>query len=132
MYRAYHDGNPALLNEAPKNFLKALGLLPNPNLSDIACEGCRSPTLFSYCITCDIRKCVMEKGLTWCYECEEFPCSKLIDFQLKWQLPIIDNLRMIKEIGVDKWVKKVDEKLRCPKCGTFFHWFSYGICSKCN
>jgi hypothetical protein len=132
IYRAYHDGNPALFNETPKNFLKALGLPSNPSLGDVKCEGCRSSTLFSYCISCDIRKCVMEKKLTWCYECGEFPCNKLIDFQLKWQLPIIDNLRTIKDIGISEWMKKVAEKFRCSSCGTILHWFSYGICPKCK
>jgi hypothetical protein len=41
-----------------------------------------------------------EKKVTWCFECEEFPCEKLVEFQASWQIPILDNLREIKEIGV--------------------------------
>ena len=132
MYRAYHDKNLALMKEAPKNFLEALDLPAEPSFGDIACEGCRSSSVFSFCLKCDIRKCVAEKKVTWCFECEEFPCEKLFDFQSDWQIPIVDNLREIKKIGVDEWLKKADKRWRCSKCGSPLHWFSYGICSKCK
>lgn len=132
MYRAYHDGNLALMKEAPKNFLRALGLSLEPSFKEIACEGCRSSLLFSYCLKCEIRKCVLNKKVTYCFECEEFPCEKLFDFQSFWQIPILDNLREIKEVGIDKWLEKANKRWRCPRCGAHFHWFSYGICPQCN
>lgn len=132
MYRAYHDRDLDLLKEAPKNFITAMQLPSEPRLSDIACEGCLSPLTFSFCKTCDIRKCVLDKKIQLCIECVEYPCQKLDDFQEDWQLPILDHLREIQKIGLDEWLKNAEERWKCTKCGNRLHWYSYGICSKCE
>ena len=133
MYRAYHDRNLSLWQETPKNFRKQLGLGDEVDFKDIACEGCRSSMLFEYCAQCSIRKCVLEeKGLDWCYQCEDFPCEMLLDFQSYWRMPIVENLREIKEIGLDKWLEQKDKKWQCTQCETTLHWFSFGICPKCG
>lgn len=132
MYRAYHDRNLSLLQETPKNFRKQMGLQEEVDFKDIACEGCRSSVLFKYCSECSIRKCVLEKGIDWCYQCESFPCQMLSDFQSYWRMPIIENLRQIQKTGLDTWLKQEDEKWRCSKCRTKLHWFSFGICPKCG
>ena len=49
MYRVSHDQNLGLWEERPRNFRKQLGLGDEVDSKDIACEGCRSSTLFSYC-----------------------------------------------------------------------------------
>ncbi len=132
MYRVYHDRNLSLWKETPKNFRKQLGL-EEIDFKDIACEGCRSSVLFEYCAQCSIRKCVLEeKELEWCYQCEDFPCEMLLDFQSYWRMPIVENLREIQEVGLNKWLEQKDKKWRCQQCGTKLHWFSFGICPKCG
>ncbi len=140
MYRAYHDQNLDLWEDTPRNFRRQLGLFRRElglgekiDFKDIACEGCRSSTLFSYCAECSIRKCVLEeKGLEWCYQCESFPCQMLRDFQSYWRMPIVENLREIQKIGLDRWLEQEEEKWSCPKCDTKLHWFSFCICPKCG
>jgi len=50
--------------------------------SDINCDGCQSESqrLFSYCQTCEIRKCAREKNLATCADCPEYSCAKLDQF----------------------------------------------------
>jgi len=50
--------------------------------ADINCDGCptESKRLFSYCGTCEIRKCCREKKLANCAFCAEYPCAKLTAF----------------------------------------------------
>ena len=60
---------------------------------------------------CDIYKCCVEqRGHEACYECEEFPCSMLIQFchNPVWlhHLPVIENLRRRKTIGTGRWLKE--------------------------
>lgn len=57
--------------------------------------------------------CVKQKGFEACYECQEFPCSKLIQFCYNpvWlhHLPIIENLRRRKNIGTENWLKEQEK-----------------------
>jgi len=52
---------------------------------DINCEGCLSEggKLFSYCETCDVRKCAGEKAVENCAHCADFACDKL---NVIWEL----------------------------------------------
>jgi len=55
---------------------------------------------------CPLRKCCIEKGFTFCYECNAYPC-KII----KEQLPKAEErLNELKRLGIEKWVKKQLEK----------------------
>lgn len=132
MHRAYEDKDLSPMKEAPVNFVKALELPAELSFKDVACEGCLSSTVFSFCEKCDIRKCVMDKNKQWCFECDESPCEKLFKFQSEWQLPILDNLREIKRMGAAKWLEKMDKEHRCQQCGRKLHWYSYGICPTCS
>lgn len=47
---------------------------------DINCDGCltKGPRIFSYCKTCEIRKCARERNVTNCAYCKEYACEKLL------------------------------------------------------
>jgi hypothetical protein len=46
---------------------------------DIYCDGCTndSPRIFSFCKSCEIRKCGKEKKVKNCAFCSEYPCEKV-------------------------------------------------------
>lgn len=69
------------------------------------CGNCRA----SHCAqSCKIFPCTEDKKLTSCADCAEFPCTQLIQFCYDpiWRshLPVIENLRRVKKIGVQKWL----------------------------
>ncbi len=43
------------------------------------CDGCRANTgrLFSGCLSCEIRKCAIEKNVESCAYCADYICKKL-------------------------------------------------------
>ncbi|HYE11292.1 MAG TPA: DUF3795 domain-containing protein [Patescibacteria group bacterium] len=47
--------------------------------ADINCSGCTSSCsqAFKFCLECDIRLCGIEKEISNCAYCSEYPCSKL-------------------------------------------------------
>lgn len=59
---------------------------------------------------CPVRKCCEGKGISFCFECEEFPCK----IWGKWPFTEakIRNLGEIEKIGTEEWVRKqwVNEK----------------------
>ncbi len=78
---------------------------------DISCEGCNNDHL---CISlelqgkdCQTRDCAHAKKISYCFECDDFPCALL--------MPTADgaaifphntklyNLCLMRKLGVDKW-----------------------------
>ena len=131
IYRAYHDRNLGLFEEAPVHFRHRFDL-ENASQEQIACNGCRSPKPFAYCDTCQIRRCAQAKQLEWCFECEDFPCQRLYQFESFWRMPLIGNLHLIRKLGVDKWMARQEKEWICDSCGNRLHWFSFGICPRCG
>jgi hypothetical protein len=65
--------------------------------SDINCDGCQSetPRLFSYCSTCEIRKCARAKKVETCAACPDYSCAKLDAFlaQVPEARKVLEELR---------------------------------------
>jgi len=68
-----------------------------------ACSGCRGDNVLCP-IECVAGECTREKGVDFCFQCEEFPCSKKVDphTQERW---LKFNQRM-KEIGVEEFCQE--------------------------
>ena len=48
-------------------------------IEDIRCLGCRGDRIKHWSPDCWILKCCIDKkGLEFCYQCEDFPCEKLV------------------------------------------------------
>ena len=81
---------------------------------------------------CDL----LGKGLVrFCYECEKFPCSRLKDldkrYRTKYHMSMIENLKFIKEHGIESYLEKEEEKWRCPECGEVICCHN-GLCLNCD
>ncbi len=50
----------------------------NKKPEDVACKGCRANNGCTVHMDCATLACVAKKGLIFCSECEEFPCSRLM------------------------------------------------------
>ena len=64
---------------------------------DINCDGCllTSGRLLKYCLTCEARNCGLQRDITNCAYCEEYPCQKLTSmpwFSTK-NKPNLDKIR---------------------------------------
>lgn len=48
---------------------------------DIRCLGCREDRAKHWSADCWILQCCVDaKGLQFCYQCQEFPCNKLVEW----------------------------------------------------
>jgi hypothetical protein len=119
--------------EEPKR-LKALAERLNIPAEEIECRGCRSDKLGFFCRKhCKMRTCAAEKGIEFCGECREYPCSELIDFQSK--LPhrkeLFNSLESIKKAGWEKWYSEMSELYSCKFCGTINSAYDFK-CRNCS
>lgn len=72
------------------------------------CMGCRGPRETHWSPDCALRNCAIERGVTSCYMCEDFICSKLDAFSNDGHSShkqAVDNLREIKKTGYTAWLK---------------------------
>jgi hypothetical protein len=57
-----------------------------------------------------------------CSKCEIMPCDKLAHLDKRYRerygMSMVENLKLIKEKGMDGFLKDQDEKYCCPNCGT--------------
>jgi len=86
----------------------------------MGCKGCRIRNKNCAFIRRDC-PALKKKELDYCYECEQFPCQKLqkIDslYQERYSVNLVENLKRIEEIGVEKWFQEQKELYTCPECG---------------
>lgn len=97
------------------------------------CPGCASdePGKPAHCRDCDISRCAGEKGLTFCFLCGEFPCSRIrnLDRRYVWRYhvsPVAFGMRA-KEIGAENFLA---EELPKWGCGGIVSLHD-GVCSVC-
>lgn len=89
------------------------------------CGGCRSGDegKARSVLACTIRKCevvrVNESG--FCSGCAKLPCPRLkrLDarYRKKYRMSMLENLRAIREHGIEPFVESERERWTCPGCG---------------
>ncbi|HAJ80589.1 MAG TPA: hypothetical protein DCO75_12560 [Fibrobacteres bacterium] len=104
------------------------------------CEGCLSDKLAPLCKTCQngFRECAKINNVTWCFECNNFPCQRLYDFKDKHFVNgishhgnVINNLNYMKKVSVEDWIKIQKQENTCTKCNSYILWHEKDS-HKCN
>ena len=83
-------------------------------IEETPCKGCRDEK--GKCKwangQCDTWDCALEKGVTYCHECTDFPCKLLMPTLQGVQYPHnmkVYNLCRMKLLGIDKWIEEAAE-----------------------
>lgn len=88
--------------EGFKDFWNVLQSMSKLDKTSPLCRGgCGDPE-------CKIRFCAKEKGVDVCAQCDEYPCDLVRDFDKQYHI-IIKNNDRIREIGLDAWMREMDE-----------------------
>lgn len=92
---------------------QAAAAMTGLDATEVPCDGCRSERGCSWEVNltggagCKTRKCVQEKGLHNCSECDEFPCENLMPVaEMADKVPHntkLYNLSRIKLLGLEAW-----------------------------
>ena len=124
VYLADRDGNLKLkekLAELYKGKTPGKGTLPGSQdlgAEDIHCKGCMSEDVFYFCKICEIRDCVVQKGLKGCHQCDRWPCEYIENFPMTVGKKVI--MRVVphwKEVGTEKCFEDEEKRYICPGCG---------------
>lgn len=101
---------------------------------DLQCHGCKSDVVSVYCRRCKIKSCAEAKHVGYCFECDAFPCSSLIEFsndEHSHHSIALHNLGVMRKSGVEAWVAEQKTRWSCPQCGERFSWYDER-CGQCG
>ena len=110
------------------------------SLEELCCNGCLSDNVMPLCEQCPhgFRDCAEEHKVTWCFECAEFPCSRLEDFKdvhvvhgISHHETVIEELQYMKQFGTKAWLEKMQRENSCPKCSKMLYWYRRD-CPRCG
>ena len=86
----------------------------------LRCKGCRSTEVSLFCKNCAMKKCCLQKKVSTCADCDEFPCSVLKAFEND-QHPhhngVIKSLEDLNRNGEIKWLEIQRDRWSCNYCG---------------
>jgi len=88
-----------------EEFWKFLDNLCDP---DKICPGCREGGGPPFC---SIRKCAKEKKVDVCVFCDEYPCDRITTLA-KGYVTLISDGEIMKDVGIEKWVKEQEERVK--------------------
>jgi hypothetical protein len=113
--------------------LKPLAQMMNVPVEALYCDGCRMERRNTFCTTCKMSKCAVEKGIDFCIECAEYPCAELKEFQahMPHRLELWDSLVRIRKVGYEKWFQEMNAHYSCPQCNTLNSAYDIA-CRKCG
>jgi predicted RNA-binding Zn-ribbon protein involved in translation (DUF1610 family) len=104
-------------------------------VDDLKCFGCKSGQVAIFCTDCEIKACAEDKQLDFCFQCDEFPCARMIEFRDDEKYPyhqvVFNSLEDIRQKGIDTWLKEQDARWSCPNCGERFAWRDE-VCKHCG
>jgi hypothetical protein len=108
--------------------------LKKKGLNRMYCPGCipRGQHCLHMKAHCEL---VGEGLVRFCYECDKFPCKRLKNldqrYRTKYHLSMIENLKRIKEQGLDCFLQEQVTEWRCPNCGELICCHN-GLCLNCQ
>jgi len=110
IYLATH-GDEELMNKIIEWFKKEMNKEIKPN--QITCEGCRGSLDVHWSPNCKMMLCAREKGLQYCFQCDDFPCSLVNKFGsdgIPHHERTVKNMKRMKEVGIDAWIEEQKRK----------------------
>lgn len=106
------------------------------------CPGCRGPEedKYTYCHEiCGIMRCdkLKENAYQFCDECPDYPCDDVMEKEERYmsKYPLkespLENLQIIREVGMETFLEIEKEKWTCKKCGSPISVHT-GVCTGCK
>lgn len=78
---------------------------------DKPCKGCRLGGGWSWWPDCPVHDCTIQKGIDFCYQCEDFPCQRLkTEPLLERKKAIIETNNQIKALGIEKHLQQLKKR----------------------
>lgn len=101
------------------------------------CPSCTTPRekhTRKGCRDCLKKKCAIEKGIRWCFECERFPCTKIKSLDKRYKqnyaVDLTENGFKAKE-SMSSFLQEQKRRFTCNNCGGVIDQH-HKKCSECG
>lgn len=88
-----------------------------------------------HCRKCKIKDCVREKGITYCFECSQFPCNFIKNleksYNQRYDTSLIENSLFVKNHSLVVFMEKQKQEYTCKKCGGVYSIHDK-VCTECG
>ncbi len=125
IYLTYKYGD----EKAVARLAEQLGIKPE----ELECQGCGPESEKCIRKDCKVRSCAIERGVRFCYQCDDYPCK-----QFKESIEKFPHLSVIREEqdnlacnGPAKWLEWQVHRWKCQGCGTKLGWYDV-VCPTCK
>ena len=87
------------------------------------CAGCLNSDRGKpeHCRKCKIKDCIKDRGLSYCFECSDYPCKRIKSLEKsynnRYQTSLMRNSALVQEYGLEKFMEQQKDLYTCPKCG---------------
>lgn len=102
-----------------------------------SCKGClcSDEDKPEHCKKCSIKDCVKVKSVTYCFECEAFPCKQIKNleksYMKRYGVSLLKNSMTIKAEGLEAFMLKEKELWTCKACNGIISLHD-SECSDCH
>lgn len=123
-----------ILRANRNNTIEQVAELWNMPVDKLRCHGCKSSVTAFYCNDCTIKQCAEAKGVEYCFQCEEFICSRLKAFRsdgCPHHATIMQSLDLMKRLGPERWLNEQIARWTCQACGASLCWYDKA-CTRCG
>ncbi|MCW4001064.1 MAG: DUF3795 domain-containing protein [Candidatus Bathyarchaeota archaeon] len=84
------------------------------------CSGCRERNKNCAFLKRDCEK-IRKQQISSCHLCTDMPCARLTHldehYRLRYSMSMVENLKAIRDKGMEAFLESQAEKYRCPSCG---------------
>ncbi len=101
------------------------------------CPGCLAGDAGKpeHCRKCHIKDCVRDRGLSYCFQCPEFPCKSIRSLEKSYTarngVSLVQSSLTAKERGIAALMALQRETYTCPECGGVISLHD-AECSQCH
>jgi hypothetical protein len=115
IYQAYHSHDTEFQRRISNKISSDTFKYPP---EQIKCDGCHGDPALHWSPECTFKPCAAERGHTYCFECDSFPCKKLESFagNIPHHKRTIENMKRMREMGLHRWIHEQKEKGQCLFC----------------
>ena len=88
-----------------------------------------------HCRACKIKDCIKEKGLSYCFQCPEYPCTQIKNlersYNRRYQASLMENSRHVQDHGLESFMEEQKKRYTCKRCKGIISLHDR-VCSECQ